>query len=260
MKKFVAVFLCAVFLLLLTSCVDPDFHYEGEHMDLAAATLYSIPGVTSEANDEFVILEKDNYGRVMFLGLLRGGSLIREDVENWSGGVLTVMITQKADDTSVWFYEDRNYVMQIVPETLTLTETTVKTYFSEASLTALKEKNDWNAPLATEDPRMYKAPISLDKNTSKPMKMAASAINKVEEAIEEVNTRQILLRQHEDGRTLFFVLSIHREHDPMTYEWYMVMCDAKGRLMDEKKGIRLLNRTDDLATQVLGFCANNGWN
>lgn len=259
MKKCTAILLCVIFLLPLASCIDPDFDYEGEYPDLAAAALYSIPGVTSEANDQFLILEQDSYGRVMYLGLLHGGYLIREDINNWSGGVLTVMITQKTEDNAVWFYEDQNYVMKIVPENMTVTEETVAEHFSEASLAALKEKNDWDRPFEADHPSLYKAPVFLDKDGSPPVKMTASAINSVERIIDEANTRQSFLRQHEDGRTLFFVLAIHQETDPTTYAWYMVICNSKGRLIDEEKGICLLNRTDDLAEQVCRFCAENGW-
>lgn len=92
-KKIMALVLCAMLVFLMAACfaVDPEMVYVGDHPDLDATAIHSIPGIDSSRDDKFFILDEDRYGRVLFAAYLPDSLMFRNSFDD---GILAVMIMQ----------------------------------------------------------------------------------------------------------------------------------------------------------------------
>ena len=70
MKKIVSIFTIIIVSILLISCQEQSFEYEGEYLDLYTQAINNIPGakgfIQSEKrfDPDIVVLVHDDYGRI----------------------------------------------------------------------------------------------------------------------------------------------------------------------------------------------------
>ena len=145
MKKICTLF-CSLILscMLLTSCsADELLKVSADFILLQAGVCYSVPGMyTPDFKGETVsaeILEKDNYGRTLVLGVAENFITNKEEH--------VLVIFQRHEKSKVYYYEDINYI------------------FCESSnidTDELKQNNDWNQPLDFSKCNKREVRVSLD--------------------------------------------------------------------------------------------------
>lgn len=222
-KKCLAFVLFVALLVPMTACfaVDPDMAYIGEHPEFAATAIYSIPGIESSREDTFVILDEDEYGRVLFAAYLPDGALINNSYNN---GILGVFVMQGSDEHTVQFYCEKNYIARIVEAKIDLNKEGIEHYFSEEEIEMLKAANDWNGEPTDEN--IIHVPLSVEKSESLSSKMRKQIEKKIGS-----NFKYAFFREGPDGKKVFFILNI-AESNPK-YTWYLVAFDSKGVLLDD---------------------------
>ena len=136
-KLFVILLALSLILPTLAGCDDfSGFHYHGEEHELYSAAIYAIPGCSYVFDVGIEIIEKDDYGRVLFSFSARDSVLY----SNLGKYVNALMIIQKADDGTVSWYPDACYLFA---DSLEPSEI-------EWRSTILKLRNSWDKPLEPE--------------------------------------------------------------------------------------------------------------
>lgn len=251
-KRICFLIACLLFIsILLTGCWDPVLRYSGEHMNLMAAAINSIPGVESSAEDQLMMLDTDEYGRTLFAVQLSRICMIRESYEEC---VLAVLIVQGGDESFSYVYGEQNYLMTILNEKTSLSEELIGDHFPEDKIASLKQRNDWNVAPEEVAARSICVPNTLEKEFG-----YSSEVDQLVTEIIGTNTRNEFFRQDQTGKLLFFILNINGES--AQYEWYMVMIDSSGRLIDgENSYIRLDNiEVEEIADAIAVYMQNNQW-
>lgn len=130
----------AVLLLMLTlvSCEPNTFRYRDEYQELYSAANYSILGMETRDSDRVIEVEKDNYGRVLYL-------VLSSSPVSSSKRVVVLGIVQSYTDTEVQYYEKINVVCCFADSNAVLpfTEEVGRSFFTEDQIENLKEANDW---------------------------------------------------------------------------------------------------------------------
>jgi hypothetical protein len=124
--------------------------YNGSYSDLcteAANSLFDVRMPTSTN----IVVDKDDFGRRIYL--FYGSSIMARDNIYEGKDIFAFMISQKTDDTYVYYYPDVNFIVQKWPEgiyTNTDEKQLLKKLTEEISNEAIKElktKNDWGMPI-----------------------------------------------------------------------------------------------------------------
>ena len=220
-RLLICIVLCS---FLMSGCIawDPVQRYSGEHTDLIAAAIYSIPGTVSDVEDQVIILEEDGYGRVMFAVCLPDGYLIQK---SWNDCVLAVIITQKSDDAYVYFYGETNFIVDILNEQVQLSENEVRNHFTHEKIGSLKDRNDWGRDQIDTN-RLVQVAIFLEKE----QRISDSADALIEDQI-GTNYRASLYRESSDGNKIYFILNILPNQGG--YQWYLIYLDKDGEPIDK---------------------------
>ena len=252
MKRLVLLF---ILLLLLSGCkltFDPILRYSGEHTELIAAAIYSMPGVQSETGDELLILEEDDFGRTLYAVCLDRDMMVLDKTRAYDWKVFALVITQGSDESYVYFYGDQNYRMRTVPGTVVLTQELVDEHFDETVISQLKQENDWGIPPEETERKMVKAPNQVDKGVYLP--------NQQRKMLQEYtgsNLKTDFLREDQEGRQLYFVLEIR--DDPDAYVWYAVIFDPSGNLPNGEGDVVHIPSLDTIHTTIADFLDNHEW-
>lgn len=234
MKRIVIFLICIVIMLsCFSGCIawDPIIRYTGQSNDLMATAIHSIPGVESDIDDTLMVLEEDDYGRVMFAVCLTRTFLIRN---SWDNCVAALVIMQKSNDNYVYFYPEMNYRLVHLDKYTELTEDVVKRLFPSDMISELKVTNCWNVPPTEEDVLMIEQPNSLEKSA----RISDAARGIIKQHIGS-NLRCSFFREDGSGNQVYFVLHVA----PSTYEWYLVAFNSDGKLCDLKDSILKINHT-----------------
>lgn len=222
MWKFLVCIFTIVF--LLAGCIapsDPMIPYLGEHQELAATAIYSIPGVKSNLDDQILLLEEDAFGRVMFLAYLEDGILGRKP---FADNVLALVIMQKQDESNVYFYGERNYLFRFVRDQFVVTHETASEYFESNAIEQLKKENHWNLPPDASAGTLVAAPLALEKETS----LTNEARQTLKEAFGN-NMRYQFFREDQNGNKMYMILVINGGD----YKWYLTALNQEGRLAND---------------------------
>lgn len=141
--------LLSVFLLLLVSaCENMVFNprrYSGENLQLLVASRESLLGVNGTYVDEVVVIDEDQYGRVVY-GFL--GYKYLSDNE-----VMAVGVIQTYNDQEVYYYDGINMISKQFnrpQEMKNLSISSIQSEFGIDDIETLKSINDWGMPLKTE--------------------------------------------------------------------------------------------------------------
>jgi len=245
----VVILLCTSF--LLAGCLFPTMHYRGEHSELMAAALYSMPGTRTVREDELVVLGSDRYGRTIFAVLLTGSWMIKNSFEE---GILGVFVVQGSDESASYIYSEKNYIFTIISKGVSLTDELVKEHFSEDDIVALKQKNDWD--VAPEDTMIV--PAAVPKTLKKDRKMEKETVEAIEASI-GTNTRQLFFKEDDTGKVLYFICNIDGKY--AEYEWYLAILDASGNLIDSEDAIIRLDdiKMEDIPNAIADYLQKNNW-
>lgn len=253
MKKTILSFVILFVLAGCTPTLDPILRYSGEHTDLIAAAIYSMPGVQSETGDDLLILEEDDFGRTLYAVCLNRDMVVLDKTRSYDWQVLGLVITQGSDESYVYFYGEQNYRMLKIPGTAVLTKELVDEHFDETLISQLKQENDWGIPPEETERKMVKAPNQVDKGIYLP--------NQQRKMLQEYtgsNLKTDFLRQDQEGRQLYFVLEIR--NDPDAYIWYAVIFDPNGELPNGEGDIVQIPSLDTIHTTIADFLDNHDWN
>ena len=253
MKKIIL--LTMLLLLFLSGCnptFDPILRYSGEHKELVAAAIYSMPGVQSETGDDILILEEDDYERTLYAICLDRDMIVSDKARAYDWQVLALVITQGSDETHVYFYGEQNYRMRKIPGTALLTQELVDQYFDETVISQLKYENNWGIPQDETDREMVKAPIQVEKGV-----YMSGQQRKMLEEYTGSNLKTEFLRQDQEGRQLYFVLEI--QNNPEAYVWYAVIFDDNGELPNGEADIVRIPSLYSIHTTIADFLDSHDW-
>ena len=249
MKKCIILFcILAICITLLAGC-EPTFYYIGEHQDLAATSVYSIPGVVAYSDTKILVLDEDLQGRVLY-AVLFGEVPLKERFGQY---VFALVIMQKSDESHVWFYPEQNYLLKnldkLNDKKIDVNEALVHKHFTDQRIEKLKEQNDWASTEMADDADMYCAPLNVEKEVDLP----ETAERAVESILGKDRIGSLLLREDDYGNGVYFVCS-------ETYEWYAVIVNSDGSLKNGNDSIIVLGELNSIAKQLTEFLAANGWN
>ena len=137
MKRILLIIFALFFTLISSSCVYKG--YSGNYSDLYTVAINSVLwlnghswGADFECDPKIEIIEKDNYGRIMFTYYEK----------YYSGADISfssLIICQDSNEKEVFYYEDINY---IVKEQVIYSQNLER--FSNEEIEYLKLANDWN--------------------------------------------------------------------------------------------------------------------
>ena len=247
------------FALILSFCILAAcdiMTYRGENKDLAAATIFSIPGTDVDRDSQFLILDRDQYGRTLFGVFLAYADYHFDDnpIGNSQAAVLAIIITQKNDDAYVYFYPEDNYRMRLLSSYLRLNAENVGKYFSDAEINGLKEDNDWGKP-PDESASSAKVPIVISKESDIPK----ATIDSINETI-GVDLYPELLREDKEGKRVCFSSNkIKIDDEQKRYEYYFVLLNSNWELVNGEAGILKINALETMPQELKEFLKANNW-
>ncbi|MCL2829028.1 MAG: hypothetical protein FWD99_09890 [Oscillospiraceae bacterium] len=261
MKKLLALFLAMLMLLPLAGCGVPT---GGRHPELFVVATHSLLGVLGRDRENTIILEEDDFGRVMFA---YGGHTITSSRRGATFNILAVLIAQRTTRTHSYFYSGINVILTEIegdwwPNAREfLDEEFIMEHFSGEQLEQLKVENDWNEEL-NED-RFFRVSISARFKRRYITTVSEEAQREAaEEAFEETLGEATLgsvfllrsnipLTMDQDGRVLFLLRSDRT---------FLLMFDSDGALIEETGIMELPDENLwDYRDQLREFKAANGW-
>ena len=144
MKKIMKYLILIVLVPLIASCRDL-YLYQGNDPELYSVALESVIGSRSYVMNQVLRIEEDAYGRVLFAFF---GDFIY-GVNSDQSEAIAIVIAQKTDSNFAYYYDSSNATAVISIHSLDeeLTLKLIESYFEEAEIENLKEKNDWNKPM-----------------------------------------------------------------------------------------------------------------
>ena len=168
--KRLALHLFSIILLLpLISCLphNPD----SEDSKLHAAATNSVIGVPGRPLDVVEVLEKDRYGRVLYI------------YEGFSqaGPVIVVAVVQKMTEREVYFYDGVNVIFggkEEIDGVGAVLREKLSDYFTEEQIEHLKKENDWEAGEIKEE-KLFKVRSSYEKRNRIPEWKESAAFSRV---------------------------------------------------------------------------------
>lgn len=200
-KKLILFFICVLVVFCLSGCAYT--HYTGENTDLYTIAVNSLLWTNGHSfetdrysNSEIEILEKDNYGRILFL----------YEEKYFSGGQIvfsSLLICQKKEDNYVFYYPDYNFIS--IERNPYLNE---KIDFSIEQIEELKNLNDWNKEINLE--KCVKKEIS---NTKQKVEINDEILNEIFSRYDgyENNCEVYYLTNDDYGRFICYGTAIVQE-------------------------------------------------
>ena len=204
MKRILLTVLAVIMLFSVGGCSKKP--YAGDRADLYTVALNSllwVSGVSWEGDKEtdptIEILEEDSYGRVLFT--------YREKNFGSVMSFCSMLIMQKTEDGSVYFYPDVNAVC------LRVTLNGESTSFPEETIASLKEQNDWNKE------------VDVEKCVKK--EIGATPLESIKEGKENAEIIYEALSQYKTPTQWTFYKGMSDDYGRAIYHGWMV--DSEGR-------------------------------
>ena len=290
MKKITSILLLIAMILGLSGCFlnwENPYPYRGSYKELYTAAIYSIPDASGYMHHgegayhaDIYIWEQDDYGRTLF-----------SYCEDYRNRTFALVICQAYDETDVYFYPDRNYVLTLL-DYERLYEGAAEEHLQNRTREfylefkdQLKEENDWNKPLDKSQCVSY--PITDHKVLGQDVySVSRTQGNEILHDYTEtldfiVNPESgpyrysTILQTDAEGKILHEIYGVHRDYDklqpdPDNYTSYdmilWVITDQEGNY-DKEKGILVMyseaNESDNSfiydASEILEFKNKNGW-
>jgi len=216
---------------------------------LAVASRESLLGVYGYYQDQTVILEIDEQGRILygFLGTAKWYYKV----------VIAIGIIQNVTSESVFYYDGYNIVSKGYDESRSdkLNENIINSNFNGDAINTLKDENDWGKPL---DPNRY---FETRINAEKPYPLNDRKLSKVYETLPvDIGVSECIFL-NADRSGLMVYLMIDHINDLNGYgKSFLIMFDSSGRVIPST-GIYELTDDDIINYQIplRDFKERNGW-
>lgn len=181
MKKFKSIILCLLMsVCLILGCGCRPYTYEGENVELYTVAVNSIFGCNGYIpdgeivhNPKIKIIEKDDYGRVLFYYCEeihfhdKEHSLLEcESGKDYCRISYACLIMQTVRDNYVYYYEDDCFDVYLIEK---WTTEGLPTDLDEKDFSDLKERNDWGKEL-NEEKCIKKPVVKRNKPSLRPRK------------------------------------------------------------------------------------------
>jgi len=276
MKRTLAFILAVLMLLPFTGCTPPA---GGSHPRLFVVASHSLLGVLGRDREDVLILEEDDFGRVMFAYV---GHTVTSDRPRDMYNILAVLIAQRTTRRYSYFYDGINVILHEIDvdcgptAQVYLNEAFIIEHFSEEQLEQLKEDNSWNEEL-NED-RFFRVRVATgDKTrhmTSVPVEVRVEAYFVASGGFRRTLTTDspsvtprrfqhrfdVPLTMDRNGNVIYFIRG--GVYDAGTQEWtfypaFLFMFDRRGNLIEGA----VMELTDlwDYRDQLQEFKELNGW-
>jgi len=254
MKRLLFFMLTIFILVALTGCEPDPLYYRGKYPELHVVATNSILGVLGRWGDNMLVLEEDNYGRVMFA--FAGTSSYEK--------VIAVLVAQKTTKTHSYFYDGVSNIFcplgEISP--YKLTQDLVSERFTDEQIAQLKQDNDWNQVI--DDGKLFGVKITRKKNNRVvPWDNRQKAFTEVAPYVEidpyEYGT---LLTTDATEKSIYYMVG--RIYDSVSgavisTESYLFMFGKDGRVINET-GTEEVTDFWNYHDQLENFKVVNGWN
>ena len=228
-----AVYILSTLLIIaicFCACFYEPFKYSGSYADLYTEALHSILGIAGRIEYEHGVLnpvievvDQDEYGRKLFL----------YNEEGIMKGVVFLLISQKTENDTVYYYPDYNFLI-VAEEDLSRVHSEEKEKDVQQSwwesdvfsdqIAELKAINDWNKEIRLE--RCVSQKIILDKeNDPLPSKRRLKIYEEIFGEYKNYGDAYIqFLTKDDDGKLLYLAENTNRELDD--YRMLIVDGDA----------------------------------
>jgi len=232
MKRILALFLAVLMLFPFTGCTPPAGSYRPELFVVAS---HSLLGVLGRDREGVLIIEEDDFGRVMFA---YAGNAITSSRSGAMYNILAVAIVQRTARQHSYFYDGINIIFLEIdvdcgPSALDfLDKDFVLERFSEEQLEQLKAENDWNEEL--KEDRFFRVRVARgDKTrhmTSVSREAQEEAFQVAVEGARLLNAaslrRSIPLSMDSNGSVIYFMAG------QRTDRGFLSMFDSDGNLIE----------------------------
>ena len=247
MKRVLAFILAVLMSLSFIGCHPPA---GDSRPDLFVVATHSLLGVLGRTYEDTMVLEEDDFGRVMFAYL---GNTKTSSRSHRMYNIVAVAIAQRTTRRYSYFYDGINVIFHEVgvpdgPTALEfLNEVFVKEHFSEEQLEQLKVENSWNEEL-NED-RFFRVRVARG---DKRRHMTRAS----EEAFPSGRTG-IPLTMDRNGNVIYFSRSHSNAGVGFSPPGFLFMFDSDGELIEGA----VMELTDlwDYRDELREFKEANGW-
>jgi len=259
MKRILALFLAVLMLFPFTGCTPPAGNVNPELFVVAS---HSLLGVLGRDREGVLIIDEDDFGRVMFA---YAGNTITSNRPGAMYNILAVAIVQRTTRQHSYFYDGINIIFLEIdvdcgPSALDfLDKDFVLERFSEEQLEQLKEENDWNEEI--KEDRFFRVRVARGDKTRHMTSVSEEAKRGAfeeafGEAFEEATFGSVFflrssipLTTDQDGNVLFLISAVRT---------FLLMFDSDGTLIEET-GIMELYDLWNYRDQLREFKEANGW-
>ncbi|MCL2368367.1 MAG: hypothetical protein FWC72_05170 [Oscillospiraceae bacterium] len=260
MKRLFVLILATLMLLSFVGCTPAA---GGRHPELFVVASHSLLGALGRDREDTIILEEDEFGRVMFAYV---GNTVTSDRPGAMFNILAVAIAQRTTRRYSYFYDGVNIIFQEIevdcgPSPLPfLSKEFVMEHFTEGQLEQLKVENSWNEEL-NED-RFFRVRVARGTKTRHMTTVSRETLDEIfQVASDGFDARfRVPLTMDRDGNVIYFIRDgtlRGREWD--FYSAFLFMFDRRGNLI-EGTGVMGLYDLWDYRDQLREFKEANGWN
>jgi len=270
-KRIFALILAVLMMLFFAACFSDVTRYTGSHPELYVVATHSLLGVPGGMGADVLILDEDDYGRILFAYI--DATSTTTSTASFSFSIVAVLVAQRTTETHSYFYDGINfilyeYIIRGAPRVSDFfDETFVMQRFTEEQLEELRAENSWNQEL--DEGRFFRVPVS---RRSKERYMTAVSVRARQEAYLAVvgetgeNFRPghgTPLSMDKNGNVIFFMRGSVRDSETNTmtrYPAFLFMFDNDGNLIEET-GVMALPDENlwDYRELLIEFKAANGW-
>lgn len=236
---------------LLSSCENMIFNpmrYYGENLHLLVASRESLLGVPGNYLDEVVVIDEDQYGRILY-GFL-GHTYLEGDE------ILAVGVVQTYNDQEVYYYDGINMISKPFnrpKEMEYLLVSDIQSEYSINDIETLKAVNDWGLPLKPEN---YFATVIKNR---KPSPIKSTVLFRIYEAVDPALSYNECLFFSKDSSGL--MLYVMRDYEEGVYgDAFLVMINQNSEIVPETGIYKLTAEQIDNPWEILyQFKVANGW-
>ena len=268
-KKGVVFILTVLLLLSFAGCYDPR-RYEGNHPELYVVAIHSLLGTRGGWGHDTLILEKDEFGRVMFAYV---GTTLTSD-QFGRENIIAILITQRTTRRHSYFYSGFNFILQEMEledrlwappaRNVLFDEELVMEHFTAEQIDQLKMENSWDEPLDTDS--LFRVRISRRCKNYFITSVSEETQQEVYLSVVDVdqfvaNRDSIPLTMDKNGNILFFMRGRYRDREAQVWVYYpafLFMFDANGNLIEDT-GVMELTDLWDYRDQLREFKEANEW-
>ena len=250
MKKIIKYLILIVLVPLIASCRDL-YLYQGNDPELYSIALESVIGSRSYVMNQVLRIEEDTYGRVLFAFIGDNIYVMNSDQSE----AIAIVIAQKTDSNFAYYYDSSNAIAAIsihsLDEELTLKH--IESYFDEAEIENLKEKNDWNKPI--NDEHLFRTEVTRKKTCE----IDRRELRPYEDLLEGNMSSGSVQCYGEDrnGYTLVSVETLLTESYGGPSAIYLLIVDQSHKLVSPNAVMRVADIFDMEA--IKRFKEENGW-